>query len=377
MKKTLSLFASISLLTTSSFNVVACSGSTHPYVTPTEVDKLYNKLNETQTAFQITDNHFWGNEVNYGKTLLADLEKVAQIPPQDDHYLSWNKDLTPLNNPGIHSVDLNIGAGFAQKTAIVKVDWELTKDQNNIYGFYQDWPKISQKISDFLDTTNISLENGDTDKLLDWWNPQAQDEKYGWDMSKYAKYKTLNLNDPTTLKPMLENIIETTASEVTNSNYADLMDDDLVAPNLSMNLGQDYSLATDPIMMQSGAASFALNDDQTETNAGWQTKPWTIDYDNNYYLTQVDLRGMDKWFGSISVDKSDLHAEPDKIHYYAQHYQNSDIIDAQLEDLTYDNIVDYLTFSGELVPNKMNQIEVYYNKIDQHFTIPVFLINRL
>ena len=138
MKKTLNFFASISLITSTASGVVAC-GSTHPYVQPTEVQTLYNELNETAKPFLIQNKNFWGKEADYQADLLQDLEQVAHIPAQDDKMLSFTGQIKPFETPGqiyhiaIKIKDSNTGE---EKTAYVNIDWELTAEQTEIYNFY-------------------------------------------------------------------------------------------------------------------------------------------------------------------------------------------------------------------------------------------------
>lgn len=67
MQKILSIFANISLITATASSAVACGSHQQPAPPPpkSEVQKLYNELNETTKPFLIQNKNFWGKEANY------------------------------------------------------------------------------------------------------------------------------------------------------------------------------------------------------------------------------------------------------------------------------------------------------------------------
>lgn len=238
MKKIFNILASISLVISGAGGVVAF-GSTHITSSPTETDKLYNKLNQTSKPFLINqDSNFWGNETNYKKDLLADLEKVATIPTKDDVMLSLNADVKPLTQQGVQYIDVNIGSKNTEKIAVVKIDWELTKAQQPIYQFYtQTWPEVTAQYGSNI----ISLFYGGWDKTkkspywktgdsLGWWqNGNAADsinhsipwnDAFNTDVKNYLSTLIEGMQMPTSIKNMLHVIKPSTVDSLAiNKSY--------------------------------------------------------------------------------------------------------------------------------------------------------------
>ena len=189
MKKILNLLASVTLITSGASTVVAC-GSSHtppppkPPTPKSEVQKLYNELNETATPFLIENNNFWGNEARYQQDLLKDLEQSAQIPKKYDNLLSLFDKTPTLIKQGIQTVKVNISDGVEKMQALVNIDWKLTAAQKKIYQFYtQTWP---EKISDAYDWSNKNLllygYYNNWDDQIGWWDPTPGNQ-LPWDVS--------------------------------------------------------------------------------------------------------------------------------------------------------------------------------------------------
>ena len=377
MKKILNIFASITLVASSSAGVVSCSSSQK---TGTD-QSLYNQLQGK--TFTIQDNKFWGNEANYQQDLLKDIEKSANISSQDDKLLS-DDDVTPFLKNGEHD---NIQIVIAHTLiAHLNINWQLTSEQSPLYNFYQQWPLISQKIGNTNNKTNISLENGDLKLgILDWWGEKSSSQekdllKNGWDQNKVNNCSKLKLNG-SILKLMLENIINNGALDVTGNSYFDVIKQYLVVPNLSMNLGQNYQLKLNDLMMKNGNASFPLNYIGQDNNEAEISQPWTIDYSNTYYSVQNQLKNEFTKDSPLLEAKSTLKP-PYKVTWDGNRYNNKDI-DSQIgyTDHSLRNIIGDLTFEGDLSAPKekfastLHPLEVYYKGIDQGFKIYVSVEN--
>ena len=358
MKTILNIFASIILVASSSAGVVSCSSSQKISTD----QSLYNQLQGK--TFTIQDNKFWGNEAEYQQDLLKDIEKLANISSQDVHLLSADG-ITPFLQP---SEKNNVPIIIDNKLkANVNVIWKLTPEQSPLYHFYQVWPKISQKIGDENNGSYISLYNGCNHGPLDWWNPKAKSEKYGWDMKQVTNYSSLELNG-NILKSMLEKSIELEAGE----KYSDVITNYLyVSPNIKMNLGKDSPLKLNDLMFKNGDASFPLNYIKQEENSLNHSIPWTINYSNDYYLVQKKLQ---KYGQTHTIHIGHTYCEKGKDgKYHASDEQNRQVIDQALNELGFSNIVDKLTFSGIIKQGGVSDISVSYKDVDQGFKIPILM----
>ena len=360
MKKIINIFASISLITTTSAGVVSCSSSKK---TSTD-ESLYNRLQGK--TFTIQDNKFWGNEANYQQDLLKDIEVQTNIHPQDYHLLSADA-VQPFTKTGKQKNKIPIIIDH-KLIAKVIIDWELTTDQAPLYSFYQQWPKISQKIGVEDDRSHISLDNGDNKTPLDWWGEKSSSQekdliKNGWDITQVSKYSSLSLNG-SILKNMLANKIELEAGK----KYANVINKYLSVSDLQMNLGQNYKLKLNDLMFKNGQAWFPLNYVEQNKNEKTIWKPWTIGFDNDYDLVRNKLQK----FGTFDI--SDTYCEKSEDgEYHASNDKNRRVIDQALDEAHFGDIIPGLKFSGVLTKGKSSDIEVYYKDVDQDIKIPILM----
>ena len=91
---------------------------------------------------------------------------------------------------------------------------------------------------------------------------------------------------------------------------------------------------------------------------------------NRYEPSIQDLLNQLKQVPTVHILKSECQPNKDN-KYYASNNQNTILIRDELDDDGFSTIVDQLTFSGELIPGKISSIEVYYDGIDQGWSIPV------
>ena len=383
MKKILSIFASISLITTGAISVVACGSHYNPKPpsppTPTppksESQKLFDKLNETTTPFLIKDDYFWGNEANYQNDLLVDLEKAAHITSQEDKNLLHDENVRPLTQNfnqivDIQSVDINIDG--IKDPAIVKIKWELTHIQNTpgLFKFYtQTWP---QEISKLTHNNFIPLWYGG-------WNhnkigPEGQ--KGWWDYDKKNPYNSITwetkiLNN--TFQQDLESSIANIINDVPNSLKKLVK----VKPPISipkLNINKVYSIPLDDIYL-----AIPNPDDkkhQIKYNLGYyasydstkalpKMQNWEISYDTYYNLMQNELK-QTKW----TLLKSGLNHKTSS----AGDPHNSGYLMQEFENTKYETFTDHIKFSGNFNIGE-NNIHISYYGVDQDLTIKVEVLD--
>lgn len=377
MKKVLNIFASLTLVASGAGNVVAC-GSTHTTSPPpNEINNLYNQLNQTTKPFLLNkDNYFWGKEANYQKDLLADLEKVANIPPKDDSLLSLNSDVKPLEKTGVQTIDVNIGSQDTEKIAIVKIDWELTATQQPIYQFYtQTWPKETTKYGSNL----ISLLYGGWDKtkispywkqydLLGWWQNGNEEDNINhilpWNDS---------LNQD--IKSYLSNLIEGAEIPIPIQNMINVVKPSTIN---SLDITKSYTIPSDSIYLLSHGVKYDLGyySSYDKTKPLSQMQNWQINYDTYYNLAQNELQNYKDPGGNKHIW---YIQEPNtKISDASSEWNNNQITEV-LDNNLFRFIADSydLSFQGSLVVTTnlekpiINKIDVYCNGVSLGFQIPI------
>ena len=74
----------------------------------------------------------------------------------------------------------------------------------------------------------------------------------------------------------------------------------------------------------------------------------------------------------VKIDKTFCKADKDG-NYYVQDYDNYTPVQIEITLRGFADIADDLRYTGQLIPNKISKIEVYYKGVDQNFTIPVVM----
>ena len=398
MKRVLNILATISLGTTTASVVTGCGSN------PTEVQQLYNDLNNK--TLNIQDSKFWGNELNYQQDLLKDIESSAKIPPQDDSLLRLDSsDLQPFTHPGQYYVVVLIGKGLdVIQKAKVDVNWQLTKDQQDIYPLYKWWPVITSS-----NTYNNSIETLDNLHLfedLNLFNGSKKD--YGWDLGKVNQVKQLSLNnivfrndlDLFWLTAQIDQAEDNGTIPNLSFNYTgDFFKQHLIVANTLLNVGQQVVLPQNAFMIKNNTAEFPLlyyPQNPLLSPIPPKGQAWSAYYQNTYNLIQNNMRQTLKSGCTVNnpleIDLS--HILPDKGKYYvgwkndtpamqANTFEIQDELSSLFFDLpSFDSINwEDITYDGDLTPSQIpydhgnylysHQIELYYKGVDQGISFPV------
>ena len=344
MKKILNLLASINLITSGASTVVACGSSPTP-PQKSEIQKLHDELNDK--SFTIQNNNFWGNEASYHQDLLKDLEEVAKIPNKDDSLLSLDQQTDPFETPNTkYTVVVNIGKGSLEQTALVDIDWELTEDQSpdgttSLFQFYtQTWPKEVSQCS----------ENTITSLYFDVWNKQtqawSQDLKQHITWSNYSKSLQNQIFDgsapdfPSLIPDYLQSYFHIVKPKGLNKLTVGQIEKNI---NFSLQVnGFNFPLYYYSIYQP---GSFVLPKGQN----------WNTVYQTNFNQLQKIKKLQ------IILPKNLFKKYQG--HYYVDHDQfhhNEGQITRYLEEHGYGEIVPGLTLKGELILNKVVDINALY-----------------
>ena len=379
MKKILNFFDSLSLITSTVSSVVAC-GSTHPYIQPTEVQTLYNKLNETTKPFLIENKNFWGKEANYQADLLQDLEEVAHIPVQDDLMLSFTNQMNPFEKPnqtyqiGVDIKDPNTGE---EKTALVNIDWELTKEQSEIYDFYVNyWPHyVEENYQGLLKDFNNLYKSIITQTTNGWTWPKNKEQSLTW--QQYAKW--LYTND----KSIIYSSVIRNYFHVKQNVGVD-----------HINVDQKTTLQISPFYLQVGKVTFDLPyyvddpnyppfDSETPAKILPATKLWTVSYNNDYQLLQDLKKDIQQHSYGLPLIILERNTNPSEASNPDNTKSISDAITNYYDlasDYDYGYLTGHMTYNGTLYVTKegspkelaaINPISFSYYGIKQDFTLPV------
>ena len=361
MKKILNIFASVSLITAGASSVVACGSHQNPKPPKSEIQKLYDQL-DGQT-FTIQDNNFWGNEANYKQDLLTDLEKKANITTQQDKdLLSLNSDLKTLDQPGNYSFAVNIGTGKAEQTAFVTIDWKLTDAQiiPGLFNFYTKiWPQDFQTYQQYEGTEVTKLFLTIWDKTTKNW---PQDLKNSLTWSAFAKDllnvffgKSSFFLIPPELQPYFHIQTNMGIDSLNVNEYKQVKN-----PFYFQKTKNDPKIFL-PYYNYSQYTPFSPHKGLPKAN-----QSWTVGYNTDYNLIQNKLK-KDKTIYKLL--KSGLYPP-----YTASN--NSGYIEDKLSDAGYSSIVADMSFTGNIkIDGTQSPIEIYYNNVDQGFTIKIEVVN--
>ena len=381
MKKILNIFAGLSLITATASSVTACWS--HPHVPPTEVQKLYNELNETTTPFLIQNKNFWGKEANYQTDLLQDLEKIAHIPAQDDKMLSFNGQIKPFETPGqIYHIAVKIKNPNTdeEKTAYVNIDWELTTEQSEIYNFYTNiWPSYIESEYEEGDPIYGAVNNLYKSVIDPSTKKWATDLEQTLTWQQYAAW--LEKSDKWALPSKLQN-------------------DFRVKQNVGidhLNVDQKQTLQTSPFYLQVGTVTFDLPYYVWDINYPFhseippkilpKTQLWTVNYNNDYHMLQELKEDIAKDRGLLPLNIREPNSNPSQASSFTNTQKINDAI-SNLYVIIGDSLRDYsrlsesghMAYSGTLYATKeypskgltvINQINFSYYGIKQDFTLPV------
>ena len=353
MKKILNLLASVSLIAAGASNAVACGSHQTP---SSEVQKLYDELNETTKPFLIENNNFWGNEHNYRQDLLQNLEQSAQIPKKDDGLLSVDQQNKPLENYGKANIVVDIGSGSSEKYALVSIDWELTAAQKPIYQFYAHvWPK---KISDlnvtygwsnknFLTLASGSYVNWDDQTKSPTWKPGMP---LGWWDKTYGNQLLWDASFSSGLVYYLK-LLRDKMPQLTYLTIGS----DVPQPKTYFNINQLTNLPNDAFYVESGGIKFPLLYYPPFNVSDPLPKPenWQFMYQTDENLMEQLNTSKDTWY----ISSLDMHGTS------ASNPDNENLILNELSQSKWEPFTDTMSFAGNIrTDGKPGKIKVLYGK---------------
>ena len=386
MKKILNIFASLSLVTVGASSVVAC-GTHHNPNPPTppksDIQKLFDELNETKIPFPIKDDYFWGNEANYQSDLLVDLEKAAHITSQEDKNLLHDPNVKPLTQqdgqtPKVQSVDINIDG--IKDPAIVKIKWELTEAQKTpgLFKFYtQTWPQEISKLSHYW------LPEGSHNNFIPlWyggWNPKKigpDGQKGWWEYDKKNPHNSITW-ETKILNKTFQQDVESSIADIINNVPNSLKKLIKVKPPTSipeLNINKVYNIPLNDIYLviqnpndKKNPIKYDLGyyPSYDSTKALPKMQNWQIYYDTYYNLMQNELK-QTKW----TLLKSGLNPKTTS----ASDQHNSGYLMQEFENTKYETFTDHIKFTGDLKVGE-NNIHISYYGVDQDVTIKVEVLD--
>ena len=371
MKKILSIFAGISLITAGTSSVVAC-GSHHITKPPkSESQKLFDELNETKKPFLIKNDYFWGNEANYQNDLLVDLEKAAHITSQEDKNLLNDPNVKPLTQQygqtsEVQSVDINIDG--IKDPAIVKIKWELTEAQKPIYTFYtQYWPQYISQATYYSGGNLISYTFGQWEKnktgpkgQKGWWEYDEKNplNSIYWNTKFYPNQTLRQI-----LEQQMKDYVGSTPnlSPSTQSMIQSMVNIKPPSSVSKIDIDKTYTLPKNSIYLLSHGIKYPLSYYASYDVAKALPKPlnWQINYNTMYNLMQNELKNDETiWY----VRKAYLNPKTTS----ASDPTNAGQIKDRLQASKYSSLTSGLTFSGNIkTDGTKSPIEVYYGGVHQ------------
>ena len=217
-----------------------------------------------------------------------------------------------------------------------------------------------------------------TDKSLNVFNSSSPTKsKYGWPVNENTgkidnPNKKLILNNKLLKFILQTKIFNYINQELTTIGYRTITQFKFnnylnIPSNVNMHVGIIKIINNIKITNQN--TSFNLY--YLKTNSDYTTQIVTtiqIKYENDYYLVQNKLKKIT----NITIIKNALQQNKDG-KYYAR--DNRGPILAHLESFEISSIIGHLTFTGQLIQNQINKIEVFYKGVDQkNFTISIKVI---
>ena len=376
MKKFLSLLTVITLTASSTTSVVSCNNKP----SQTEIEKIYNKLNNQNLTIQ--DDNLWGN--NNSNLIYADIKKAIKTKlkltdNEINKYLWFDKNkFTNLNHikgdqiEEKQKINIFIDNSFnkSAKKAIINLTWKLTDNQKPIYGIYS----VLLNVIDDIATSTIHNIKGKFN-FVGNTNWLGSGNNKGWvaspDITSGTWDTKLNKTDQTkTIKTkLIQKIYRYLNDELKKKNFSTFTSQsdfskyiNFKNANLSITIGS-YQEESD-IKITNNTASFNLY----YYNNSQRKKTFKFYYNNLYNEVQNQLKNQK----TLYIPKSALHQNSKDKKYYANDLQNQGILQDSLDQ--YREIYQNLSFVGQLIPSQTNNIKVFYKEIDQNFTIPIKVI---
>ena len=200
MKKILSLLTVVTLTASVTTSVVSCNHKP----SQTEIEKIYNKINNQNLTIQ--DDNVWGN--NNSKLIYTDIKKAIKTnlkltDNEVNKYLWFDKNqftnLNPIKGSQTEEkqrINIFIGNSFNKSTkeAIINLTWKLTENQKPIYGIYNVLPNVIDDITastgnfNFMGNTNW-LGSGNNKGWIS--NPNIANGTWNTKLDKIDQTKTI------------------------------------------------------------------------------------------------------------------------------------------------------------------------------------------